>query len=132
MMQRYPRWRVLILLLAGLMMIINLKALGPGREYYVEAGAWLSSNIKDASRVYNENTRMLHYARWYKTEHIDKKNRDSIWKVLAEKKYDYFVFDVSPRDPPIEPWLEQNGLRVLKRFDRPDGEGIVVAVPARS
>jgi hypothetical protein len=132
MMQRYPRWRVLIVLLAGLMMIINLKALGPGRDYYVEAGAWLSSNIKDASRVYNENTRMLHYARWYKTEHIDKKNRDSIGKVLAEKKYDYFVFDVSPRDPPIQPWLEQNGLRLLKRFDRADGEGIVVAVPARS
>jgi hypothetical protein len=132
MMQRYPRWRVLILLPAALMMIINLKAFGPGKDYYAEAGAWLSSNIKDTSRVYNEDTRMLHYARWYKTKTIDKKNRDLIGKVLAEKKYDYFVFDVAVKDPPIQPWLEQNGLRVLKHFDRPDGEGIVVAVPARN
>lgn len=132
MMQRYPRWRVLILLLAGLMMIINLKALGPGREYYVEAGAWLSSNIKDSSRVYNENRRMPHYARWYKNEPIDKENRDSIGKVLAEKKYDYFVFDVAAKDPPIDPWLEQNGFQLVQRFGRPAGDGIVVAIPARN
>jgi hypothetical protein len=131
MMQRYPRWRALILLVAGLMMIVNLKALGPGRDYYLEAGAWLSSNIKDASRVYIENRRMPHYAGWYKNEHIDKKNRDAISEVLAEKKYDYFVFDVSPQDPPIEAWLDKNDLKVLKRFDRSDGEGIVVATPVK-
>ena len=132
MMQRYPRWRVLIVLLVGLMMIINLKALGPGRDYYVEAGAWLSSNIKDTSRVYNENRRMPHYARWYKNEPIDKENRDSIGKVLAEKKYDYFVFDVAAKDPPIDPWLERNGFQVVQRFGRPAGDGIVVAIPARN
>lgn len=132
MMQRYPRWRALILLPAALMMIINLKAFGPGRDYYLEAGAWLSSNIKDTSRVYNENTRMLHYARWYKTNHVDKEARDSIGKVLAEKKYDYFVFDVAAKDPPIDPWLELNGLQAVQRFGRADGEGIVVAVPSRN
>jgi hypothetical protein len=132
MIQRYPRWRVLILLPAVLMIIINLKALGPGRDYYVEAGAWLASNVKNTSRVYNENTRMLHYAGWYKTNHIDKENRSSIRKVLAENKYDYFVFDVAANDPPIGPWLEQNGFQVVKRFGRADGEGIVVAVPARN
>lgn len=132
MMQRYPRWRGLILLPAALMMIINLKALGPGRDYYVEAGAWLSSNIKDSSRVYNENRRMPHYARWYKNEPIDKENRDLIGKVLAEKKYDYFVFDVAAKDPPIDPWLEQNGFHLVQRFGRPAGDGIVVAIPARN
>jgi hypothetical protein len=132
MMQRYPRWRGLILLPAVLMIVINLKALGPGREYYLEAGAWLSSNIKDSSRVYNENRRMRHYARWYKTNHVDKENRESIGNVLAERKYDYFVFDVAAKDPPIDPWLERNGLQAVKRFGRDDGEGIVVAVPARN
>jgi hypothetical protein len=132
MMQSYPRWRILILLPAVLMIIVNLKVLGAGKDYYVEAGAWLSSNIKDASRVYNENTRMLHYARWYKNEHIDKENREAIGKVLAEKKYDYFVFDVAAKDPPIDPWLERNGFQVVQRFGRPAGDGIVVAIPARN
>ena len=132
MMQRYPRWRVLILLLAGLMMIINLKALGPGRDYYPAAGAWLSGNVKDPSRVYNENRRIPHYAGWYKNEPIDREKRDWIGWVLAEKKYDYFVFDVSAKDPPIDPWLNKNGLEVLKRFGRSDGEEIVVAIPAKN
>ena len=131
MIQRYPRWRILILLLAGLTMIANLKAFGPSSRYYVEAGSWLSSNVKDTSRVYNESARMLHYAGWYKTEIIEKKNRNSISKVLAEKKYDYFVLEASPNDPPIQPWLDKNGLKVLKRFDRSSGRGaVVVAVPA--
>jgi hypothetical protein len=132
MMQRYPRWRTLILLPAILMIIVNLKMLGPGKDYYVEAGAWLSSNIKDSSRAYNEDTRLRHYARWYMAKTANKENRGSIGKVLAEGKYDYFVFSMAPRDPPIQPWLEQNGLRAVKRFERPDGEGIVVAVPARN
>lgn len=131
MMQRYPRWRLLILLLAGLTMIANLKAFGPSSRYYVEAGAWLSSNVKDTSRVYNESARMLHYAGWYKTKIVEKKNRNSIGQVLAEKKYDYFVLEASPNDPPIQPWLDNNGLKVLKRFDRSSGRGaVVVAVPA--
>jgi hypothetical protein len=131
MMQRYPRWRILILLLAGLTMIANLKAFGPSSRYYVEAGTWLASNVKDTSRVYNESARMLHYAGWYKTEIIEKKNRNSISQVLAEKKYDYFVLEASPNDPPIQPWLDKNGLKVLKRFDRSSGRGsVVVAVPA--
>jgi hypothetical protein len=130
MMQRYPRWRALILLLAGLTMIANLKAFGPSSRYYVEAGIWLSSNIKDTSRVYNESARMLHYAGWYKTEIIEKKNRNSIGSVLAENRYDYFVLEASPKDPPIQPWLDKNGLKVLKRFDSRSGGGaVVVAIP---
>lgn len=133
MIQRYPRWRVLILLLAGLTMIANLKAFGPSSRYYVEAGTWLSSNVRDTSRVYNESARMLHYAGWYKTEIIEKKNRNSISKVLAENRYDYFVLEASPNDPPIQPWLDKNGLQVLKRFDRSSGRGaVVVAIPARN
>ena len=131
MMQRYRRWRGLIVLLAGLTMIANLKAFGPSSHYYVEAGAWLSSNVKDTSRVYNESGRMLHYAGWYKTALMAKEKRDSIGKVLSENKYDYFVLEASPNDPPIQPWLDNNGLKVLKRFDRSSGRGaVVVAVPA--
>lgn len=131
MMQRYPRWRALILLLAGLTMIVNLKAFGPSSRYFVEAGTWLSSNIKDTSRVYNDSGRMLHYAGWYKLALRQKQDRSSIASVLAEKKYDYFVLEVSPKDPPIQPWLDKNGLKVLKRFDRPSGGGaVVVATPA--
>ena len=112
-------------------MIANLKAFGPSSHYYVEAGAWLSSNVKDTSRVYNESGRMLHYAGWYKTALMAKEKRDSIGKVLSENKYDYFVLEASPNDPPIQPWLDNNGLKVLKRFDRSSGRGaVVVAVPA--
>ncbi|EFK95810.1 membrane protein, partial [sediment metagenome] len=133
MMQRYPRWRALILLLAVLTMIANLKAFGPNSRYYVEAGAWLSSNIKDTSRVYNDSGRMLHYAGWYKVILNEKKNRSSIAKVLAENKYDYFVLEVSPKDPPIQPWLEKNGLKALKHFGNPSGKGaVVVAVPEKA
>jgi hypothetical protein len=54
-----------------------------------------------------------------------------IGTVLAENRYDYFVLEASPRDPPIQPWLDKNGLKVLKRFDRSSGRGaVVVAVPA--
>ena len=131
MMQRLPRWRGLILLLAGLTLIANLKAFGSSSHYFAEAGAWLSANVKDTSRVYNESTRMLHYAGWYKKKLMNKEERDSIGAVLAQKKYDYFVLEVSPRDPPLEPWLDKNGLKVLKRFDRPPGRGaVVVALPA--
>ncbi len=131
MMQRLPRWRGLILLLAGLTLIANLKAFGSSSHYFAEAGAWLSANVKDTSRVYNESTRMLHYAGWYRKKLMNKEERDSIGTVLAEKKYDYFVLEVSPRDPPLEPWLDKNGLKVLKRFDRPPGSGaVVVALPA--
>jgi len=133
MMQRYSRWRMLIVLLAVLTMIANLKAFGPNSHYYAEAGTWLSSNVKDTSRVYNESARMLHYAGWYKLVVKDKKNRSSILDVLAEHKYDYFVLEVSPKDPPIQPWMEKSGLKVLKRFDQASGKGtVVVAIPARN
>ncbi len=133
MMQRYPRWRALILLLAVLTMIANLKAFGPNSRYYAEAGAWLSNNVKDASRVYNDSERMLHYAGWYKVVLKDKKNRSSIANVLAENKYDYFVLEVSPKDPPIQPWLEKNGLKALTHFGNPSGKSaVVVAVPEKT
>jgi hypothetical protein len=97
------------------------------------AGAWLSTNVKDTSRVYNDSGRMLHYAGWYKLRLNDKNNRSSIADALAEDRYDYFILEVSPKDPPIQPWLEKSGLKVLKRFDQPSGRGaVVVAVPARN
>lgn len=129
MARRHPRWRLPMLTLAFLLMIGNVVSLSPGKTHYVEAGKWLATNAAESPRVYIESGRAAYYAGWYKIELAQKTRRAEVEDAVAQAKYDLYVLEVSRKDPPVDDWLRQVGLRVVNRFDHPKGDAVVVAVP---
>lgn len=128
MTRRYPRWRWLMIGLAVLLALANVISTGPGKQHFVEAGNWLASNGSAPSRVYIDSGRTAHHAGWQKTKLAERNDRPAIEQATADAQYDLFVLEISRHDPPVEDWLEKTGLRILKRFDHPNGDAVIIAV----
>ena len=129
MIQRYPRWRYVFVATALLMAIANVVSLGHGKTHYVEAGSWLKAHATESSRVYMEAGRASYYAAWHKIELAPRSRRSELAGAIRQGKYDLVVLEISRKDPPVEDWLNSAGLQVLKRFDHPNKDAVIIAAP---
>lgn len=129
LMQRYPRWRMIMIAAAVLIMIANVVSLSPGKTQYVQAGAWLAANAGESPRVYIESGRTAYYAGWQRIKEQPAKNRSALSEAVAQGKYDLLVLEVSRKEPAIEPWLESTGLQVVQRFVNVNQDAVIIAVP---
>jgi hypothetical protein len=129
MIQRYPRWRYVFVATALLMAIANVVSLGHGKTHYVEAGSWLKAHATESSRVYVEAGRASYYAAWHKIELAPRSRRSELAGAIRQGKYDLVVLEISRKDPPVEDWLNSAGLQVLKRFDHPNKDAVIIAAP---
>jgi hypothetical protein len=111
---------------ALLIMCSNAITLSPPKTYFIDAGSWLAQNVPYSSRVYIESSRTAYAAGWpYTSRHPVW--RESLETGLAEGKYDWVVLEVSRKAPGIESLLERNHLEVIKSFDHPNGDRVVIA-----
>ena len=129
LMQRFPAWKILMVLVTLLVMVGNVVSLGPAKHQYVEAGGWLAKNATDSPRVYLESARAAHYAGWRYKLRPSPENRADLASGLAQGKYDLVVLEVSHKEADIEPLLRQLKLAVVTRFVHPNGDAVIVAAP---
>jgi hypothetical protein len=130
LMQRFPRWRWLMLGLALLTMIANVVSLSPKSTQLIEAGKWLSANKTAAARIYVENPRVAFYAGLdYVATGRARLERGDLAKAVAENRFDMLVLDASAKEGGTDEWLAANSLRVIKRFANRAGHAVVIAVP---
>ncbi|MBK6630901.1 MAG: hypothetical protein IPG33_07495 [Betaproteobacteria bacterium] len=130
LMQRFPRWKAPMLVLALLTMAANVVSLSPGKAHIVEAGRWLGANAADPSRVGVDNARIAHYAGW-RTSGSVILDRTALTKALAGQRVDRVAIEVSRKDADAEKWLAENRLQVERRFANKAGDAVIVAVPAQ-
>jgi hypothetical protein len=129
LMQRFPAWKIPMVLLALLVMAANVVSLGPAKRQFVEAGGWLANNASDSPRVYIESPRAAYYAGWRFTERPMPENRSGLAPGLEQGKYDLVVLEVSRKEPAIEPLLSDLKLAEVARFAHPNGDAVIVARP---
>jgi hypothetical protein len=134
MMQRFPGWRWLMILLAVLMTLSNVVSLKPGKQHFSKAGEWLAQNATDSPTVYIESARAAYYAGWRYSTRQHPQDRSLLRADLAHKKYNLVVLEISQGEAEIRLWLENLGLREIRRFNEDDGnadgKAILIAVPS--
>ena len=128
MMQSFPRWKYVTLVVSVLLMLSNVVSLHPGQNYFARAGEWLAANTAESLRVYVEGTRTAYYAGWNTRKAFAKEDRAQLSNLLQQEKYDLVVLEVSHQDDDIDAWLADNNLRLEKRFRNSRNDSIVVAV----
>ncbi len=130
LMQRFPRWRGLMLTLALLTLLANVLSFSPKSTQIIDAGKWLAANRVAASRVYVENPRVAYYAGLgYAATGRNRLERDALASAVAENRFDMLVLDVHARDAGIDEWLAANHLQMIQRFANKGGNAVIVAVP---
>lgn len=129
MAQRYPRWRLAMIAVVVLLALANVISLGPGKKHFVDAGNWLDANTTEQSRVYIDSGRTAHQAGKQKLKLASRNDRPAIEQAVAQAQYDLFVLEISRKDPASEDWMEKIGLRIVKRFDNPNGDVVIIAIP---
>ena len=129
LMERFPRWRVAMVALALLVMASNVVSSGAGKLHYIEAGDWLANNVKDTSRVYVESGRAAYHAGWRYATNRGSMDRSQLRDALRGGKYDLVVLEVSRKEHDFEQWLEEAGMREVRRFGSDRGDSVRVAVP---
>lgn len=129
LIQRFPRWKIPVVLVTLLIMVGNVASLSPGKQQYVEAGAWLAQNASESPRIYIESARSAYYAGWRFAGRPEPKLRASLPEALAQGQYDLVVLEVSRKETEVAAWLERAGLREIKRFAHPNRDAVIIAEP---
>jgi hypothetical protein len=131
LIHRFPRWRLIVIVLAIALMAGNVVSTGLGKTHFVEAGRWLSEHNINREKSYIDSGRAAYYAGWHGAAIAVRNDRHSIEQAIATGNYEIFVLEVSRKDPPVDDWLQQIGLRVIQRFELPNRDAVLVAEPNR-
>jgi len=134
LMQRYPGCKSPTIFLIVLIMVSNVVSLSSTKQYFVEAGHWLSKNASDSSRVYIESPRTAYYTGWPLATRRAfasslTESRSALEAGLENRQYDLIVLEVSHREPDIEAWLARFKLREAARFSNTNGDAVIIAKP---
>lgn len=128
-LQRLPRAKLALAGCCLLLMVNNPLSMTSGKTHFIEAGQWLSTHApKNASR-YVESLRAAYYAGWRIAEVTPPHERQLQAGHFSTREFDFFVFEVSRWEKDFDRLLKTRHLRVLKKFESPQGDAIIVAVP---
>ena len=127
LIQRFPHWKNATLLVALLIMLSNVVSLNPGQTHFIAAGEWLAENVSNTPRVYVNSSRVAYYAGWKTSSVGDSKDRQHLSNAIQQGKYDLVVLEVSRHETDIDSLLENNQLRVTKRFKSPRNDSVIIA-----
>ncbi len=128
LIQRFPRWKALMVALALVTMAANVVSTAPRKTHIVEAGKWLAANAGDGTRVGVENARIAYYAGWRNSLAITL-DRAALAQALAEKRIGMIAIEVQRKGADVEKWLAENRLQAVQRFASKAGDAVIVAVP---
>ena len=127
--QRFRHAKAIIIVLCLVLAAGNVISTGAGKAHHVEAGKWLANSGTDVAQVYIDSGRTAYHAGWAKAPIAARNNRVEIERAAASRRYEFFVLEISRKDPPWESWLRDTGLQVVQRFEIPNGDAVVVAIP---
>jgi hypothetical protein len=128
LMQRFPRWKGVMVALALVTMAANVVSLSPKKTHIVEAGRWLGANAHDAARVGVDNARIAYYAGWRVSQAVSL-DRAALGTALAQRRIDMVAVEAPRNDAGVGKWLAAYRLRTVQRFANRAGDAVIVAVP---
>jgi hypothetical protein len=129
LMQRFPAWKIPMMLLVLVVMVTNVVSLAPTKKHFVEAGGWLATNASDSPRVYVESPRAAYYAGWRFTARSLPEDRSALALGVKQGKYDLVVLEVSREEANAGRLLQELKLAEVARFAHPNGDAVIVARP---
>jgi hypothetical protein len=132
LLQQFPRSRLPVLSLCVVIAMTNVISLKPGKQHFVEAGAWLAQHAEETPRVYNESARAAYYAGWRYKANANFSSRNSLTAVSHWHQFDLMVFEVSRKETDFQDWFASSGLREIVRFSDSNGDSIVIATTQKS
>jgi hypothetical protein len=132
LVQQFPRSRLAILSLCIAIALSNVITLNPGKQHFIEAGAWLTQHAEETPRVYNESARAAYYAGWGYKANTNYSSRNPSTNVSHWREFDLIIFEVSRKETDFQDWLANSELREIVRFSDSNGDSIVIAAPEKS
>jgi hypothetical protein len=131
LMERFPQWKLVFLAFTFITVVANVVSLSPRKEQIKTAGAWLSANVTNSSRVFVDDQRITFYAGWgYRHERGVAFDAAKLTQSLANNEFDMLVLSVPHKDSAISNWTEANHLQVVQRFANNAGDAVIVITPA--
>ena len=127
LLQRLPRWKGVIVALTIGVMLTNVVTFSSKKNYYAEAGGWLSMNAVESTRVYVETDAVAHYAGWRLTRRTKSEHREELTNALAEQRYDLVILEKDQDEQLPDALLKNNGFQIVARFGNPDDIQIIAA-----
>jgi hypothetical protein len=132
--RRFPRWKWAAAIVMVLVMIANVVELRPRNQHFMDAGAWLASNVAESPRVYVASPRAAHYAGWrftwrFSPQPSREQQRAEILAGMAAGKYDLAVLELVHDEPSIQQWLNDANLQRVAFFEDRNGDAVVIVAP---
>jgi hypothetical protein len=124
LMQRFPRWKALMVALALLTMAANVVSLSPRKTHVVEAGRWLAANVADRSLACLASSRIAYYAGWRSAGIVFE--GAAFDRALDEGRCAWVALEAKRKEAPDD-WLKRKQLREVRRFENAGGETVIIA-----
>jgi hypothetical protein len=127
LLDRFPRWRHVLVGIALLTALANVVSRTPNETLYREAGHWLAENAQLASKMYIGSPRAGYYAGpAYRIIRNQGLPPERIEQAVREKRFEYFVLEMDPRDTKEVDWVRSLNLNEVSRFIGRKGDVIVI------
>ncbi|MBZ0125765.1 MAG: glycosyltransferase family 39 protein [Rhodocyclaceae bacterium] len=124
LMQRFPRWKALMVAMALLTMAANVVSLTPKKMHIVEAGRWLAENVADRSQVCLANSRIAYYAGWRSAGIVFE--GAAFDRVLDGGRCSWVAMEAKRKEYPDD-WLKHKQLLEVRRFKNAGGDAVIIA-----
>ncbi len=131
LVERGPRWRWSIGVLAALLMISNVISTSPPKTRYLDAASWLSTQALEPHRVSLETPDVAHLVGWSFTQAArGMSSRDEALAALKAGQFDMLMLEIRTGESHIEQALLDEGFELVARFGD-DRKRTVLAVRYR-
>jgi 4-amino-4-deoxy-L-arabinose transferase-like glycosyltransferase len=133
LLERYRRWRILILALLLLTMVANVVSLSPRKTHLVEAAHWIAANTNEYKQIYIDNPRVGYYAKLgYIATGRAAMDRRALAVSLSMHQFDILALDTKRDDEETAKFIRENMLHELIRFTDQRGTGVIIVIPRSS
>ncbi len=129
LMDWYPKWNVIILLLCFLTMGDNVISWNRGQTHLLDAGKWLAANVPADGRIYIDSNRTAYYAGWKLGKVRAYEIREEAIGEMQRGDFDWVIVEIPDDNGGIDIWLERANLQQHKRFSNAKKDSVIVAVP---
>lgn len=118
LLERLPRWRIPLLVVAVIMGLSNVISTTPPGTRAVDAANWLKKHGNDASRVFVETREVIYLVGWpyFGSQAQSIRGRDEAIAALASGRIDLVLLDLPSDVPGLSQWAEEKGLRSVEQF----------------
>lgn len=127
LLNRFPRWRILMVATAMLTMAHNVISIGPGHSQVADAGGWIAKNIAESDHVYIEDAHVIYKAGWRLSDWRRMVlTRPQIEQAVAEGRFTTLVLSQWRKAAQLDGWIAEHGWTPIRRFENKAGDAVIV------